>query len=61
MENVNTISANYGKCLHSAICTEETSGFIYRKAYVGDWGDWDEQPDNTSITDPDCYDVEELI
>ncbi|TDO73201.1 hypothetical protein EV143_106143 [Flavobacterium chryseum] len=61
MENVNNIiSPNYGKCLHSAISTEENSEFTYRKAYVGDWGDWDDQPDNNTVSEG-SYELEELI
>lgn len=51
MKNVNDTSENYGKCLHSAIYTPDNDELIYRKAYVGDWGDWDEQPEN-EISDP---------
>lgn len=50
MKNINDTSENYGKCLHSAIYTPNNDELIYRKAYVGDWGDWDEQPE-TEISD----------
>jgi hypothetical protein len=61
MENINNIIENFGQCLHSAIYTAENSEFIYRKAYVGDWGDWDEQPDNDTVTEPNGYDAEQLM
>lgn len=56
MENVYNTSENYGKCLHSAIYSEGNTELVYRKAYKGDWGDWDEQPDSTTITEPNRFD-----
>lgn len=56
MENVNnTTRENYGQCFHSTIYISDNVDFVYRKAYKGDWGDWDEQPDNTT-PDPKHYD-----
>jgi hypothetical protein len=31
--------------LHSQICLVDNIDFIYRKAYKGDWGHWDDLPD----------------
>ncbi|MGO4771270.1 hypothetical protein ACEN2I_06375 [Flavobacterium sp. W22_SRS_FK3] len=32
--------------LHSQICLADNIDFIYRKSYKGDWGHWDDLPDN---------------
>jgi hypothetical protein len=45
MENVNNTRENYGSCFHSTIYISNNVDFVYRKAYKGDWGDWDEQLD----------------
>ncbi|UPZ14324.1 hypothetical protein [Flavobacterium humidisoli] len=28
------------------VCDGDNNELIFRKTYVGDWGDWDEKPDN---------------
>ncbi|KUJ61247.1 hypothetical protein AR687_13735 [Flavobacteriaceae bacterium CRH] len=53
MENTNNNSENFGKCVHSSICVSGSSDIIYRKAYIGDWGDWDENPVNDSLNEND--------
>ncbi|WP_163397549.1 hypothetical protein [Flavobacterium fluviatile] len=52
MENSNTYNnAAYSTdSLHSQICLADNIDFIYRKAYRGDWGHWDDLPDNTTTT-----------
>ncbi|MBF4516941.1 hypothetical protein IRZ71_11320 [Flavobacterium sp. ANB] len=55
MENTkNSADENYGKCVHSSIYVAETTDLIYRKAYIGDWGDWDEKTCDTSTDQNDC-------
>nr|WP_198999917.1 hypothetical protein [Flavobacterium sp. ASV13] len=57
MENVNNPSSeNYCKCFHSSIYTAGNSDFIYTKAYQGDWGDWDDQPEIV-IIETNVYDL----
>lgn len=56
MENVNNTN---GKCFHSSIHTSDNVEFIYTKAYKGDWGDWDDQPE-TIIADSAEYDEETI-
>ena len=29
------------------VCKGDNNELIFRKTYVGDWGDWDEKPSNT--------------
>jgi hypothetical protein len=50
MENSNTYNstAYSTDSLHSQICLADNIDFIYRKAYRGDWGHWDDLPDNTT-------------
>jgi hypothetical protein len=43
---------------HSQICVADTNDFIYRKAYKGDWGHWDDLPDNAAADENNC-DMEE--
>jgi len=52
MENSNTYnSTSYSTdSLHSQICLADNIDFIYRKAYRGDWGHWDDLPDNATTT-----------
>jgi hypothetical protein len=53
MENPNTYNstAYSTDSLHSQICLADNIDFIYRKAYKGDWGHWDDLPDATSTLD----------
>ncbi|MBZ4035461.1 hypothetical protein K6T82_11835 [Flavobacterium sp. 17A] len=30
-----------------SVCAGDNNELIFRKTYVGDWGDWDEKPDTT--------------
>ncbi|WET03042.1 hypothetical protein [Flavobacterium sp. YJ01] len=30
-----------------SVCAGDNNELIFRKTYVGDWGDWDEKPNNT--------------
>jgi len=30
-----------------SVCAGDNNELIFRKTYVGDWGDWDEKPSNT--------------
>ena len=30
-----------------SVCAGDNNELIFRKNYVGDWGDWDEKPNNT--------------
>ncbi|MBZ4041052.1 MULTISPECIES: hypothetical protein [Flavobacterium] len=52
MENSNTYNstAYSTESLHSQICLADNIDFIYRKAYRGDWGHWDDLPDTTTTT-----------
>ncbi|GGF05928.1 hypothetical protein [Flavobacterium limi] len=52
MENSNTYNstAYSTDSLHSQICLADNIDFIYRKAYRGDWGHWDDLPDTTTST-----------
>ena len=34
--------------LHSEICVAYDIDFTYRRAYRGDWGHWDDLPENTT-------------
>lgn len=61
MKNVNEITQNYGKCLHSAIYTPNNDELIYTKAYVGDWGDWDEPVNEVSDPGFDLVSDENII
>lgn len=57
MENANnTFGENYGKCVHSSICSTDDTELTFRKSYKGDWGDWDEQPESI-----DCYDQAQIL
>ncbi|MDR7212505.1 hypothetical protein [Flavobacterium piscis] len=40
----NSVSHQTGS-FHSQICSANDNDLIYRKAYKGDWGDWDDQPE----------------
>ncbi|WP_417941158.1 hypothetical protein [Flavobacterium sp. RS13.1] len=53
MENSNKFDTNtYStESLHSQICLADNIDFIYRKAYRGDWGHWDDLPDTTAPLD----------
>jgi hypothetical protein len=44
----NHISENEKQCLHSQICSVNNDDLIYRKSYKGDWGDWDDLPENNN-------------
>lgn len=50
MENSNTYNstAYSTDSLHSQICLADNIDFIYRKAYRGDWGHWDDLPEATT-------------
>lgn len=30
-----------------SVCAGDNNELIFRKTYVGDWGDWDEKPSST--------------
>ncbi|MBB4802667.1 hypothetical protein HNP37_002742 [Flavobacterium nitrogenifigens] len=38
-----------------SVCAGDNNELIFRKTYVGDWGDWDEKPD-TTFKDQNCID-----
>lgn len=41
-------------CVHEEIYLASNDDFIYRKAYKGDWGDWDDQP-NSAASNEDYF------
>lgn len=47
MKNLNKCSnEDFQKgAIHSEICSVNDTDFIYRKAYKGDWGHWDDLPE----------------
>jgi len=62
MKNSNTyFSDNFQKeCIHSQICSVGNDDLAYRKAYKGDWGDWDDMP-ITATSNLNAFEVNENI
>jgi len=63
MENLNTYKEeDLDRCpFHSNIAAASNNDFIYRKAYKGDWGHWDDLPENVNndqICDAEQNDIE---
>lgn len=56
MENSNrSKSGNLYKCPYqSQVYGTDNSDLIYRKGYTGDWGHWDDQPDNVAADPFSC-------
>lgn len=50
MDNANcSKNGNLYKCPYqSQVYGTDNSDLIYRKGYTGDWGHWDDQPDNNT-------------
>lgn len=46
------------RCVHEEIYLPGNDDFIYRKAYKGDWGDWDEQP-NSEASNEEYFGLKE--
>jgi hypothetical protein len=46
---------------HSQICSASNTDLIYRKAYKGDWGHWDDLPDNDCQNQNDNLSAENEI
>jgi len=63
MENSNTYNSHvyHTDSLHSQICLADNIDFIYRKAYKGDWGHWDDLPDNSTLNCPGTDESENSI
>ena len=47
MENIQiNFSPNTKTCTdRTLVCIGDNNELIFRKTYVGDWGDWDEKPE----------------
>ena len=55
-------SGNLYKCpFQSKVYGSDNSDLIYRKSYQGDWGDWDDEPlnstNNFTESDQDDYEI----
>jgi len=59
MKNSNTYNSdNFQKeCFHSQICSIGNDDLAYRKAYKGDWGDWDDLPNSTSAFETESENI----
>lgn len=44
------------RSVHADIYMASNSDFVYRKAYKGDWGDWDDLP-HAALTEDDAFDI----
>ncbi|MBF4507698.1 hypothetical protein IRZ83_13560 [Flavobacterium sp. JLP] len=60
MENLNNYQEkDFNRCpIHSEIYVASNNDFIYRKAYKGDWGHWDDLPESAS-SNQTSYDLME--
>ncbi|MEO7977983.1 hypothetical protein [Flavobacterium sp.] len=59
MKNLNkcTIEDFQNGSIHSEICSVSDTDFVYRKAYKGDWGHWDDMPE-PAATSMNCSEEE---
>ncbi|OXG09176.1 hypothetical protein [Flavobacterium araucananum] len=56
MKNLNSYKEeDFKRCpYHSEICSANSDDLVYRKAYKGDWGHWDDLPE-TTVPDQNDY------
>ena len=46
-------SPNNESCTdRTLVCNGDNNELIFRKTYIGDWGDWDEKPDDALKDQP---------
>lgn len=59
MKNLNVASADFQTgSIHDEIYSGCNNDFIYRKAYKGDWGHWDDLPSLPDSTENYCNSTE---
>ncbi len=48
MKNIDINFSEFHETLtnRTMACNEDNDELIFRKTYVGDWGDWDEKPED---------------